>query len=280
MYASLNVSPRKKRVLSDSDDEATLTPKRLRLAYAPSSFYPRSYPSQLTLSSSPSSPPKTVKAKGSTSSDQGSILSLPDNLARLAKIQTALQHAISHALATCALAPSADTGIVRNVLNHHSLNSYAGLTVKFNVDDLRRLCWLWEWDGKAGSIAKINKGKMKDDKDENPFLDESSDALPAPASPKDWTRGAMGFILSPATHVTKSSQSRAPAYGIGIEVEMDLDKDMGSGMAAVARWTAGSDGRRRAMTNKIRSWAEARHCLVCTDAFPLTSAHRFTRMSQ
>ncbi|KAI0033782.1 hypothetical protein K488DRAFT_47046 [Vararia minispora EC-137] len=234
IYTTLNVSPRKKRVLSDSDDEATLTPKRLRFA--------------------PPSPPKTARTRGSSNSDQAAGPPLPDHLARLAKIQTALQHAVSHALATCALAPSADTGVVRNVLNHHSLGS-SGLNVRLDMDDLRRLCWLWEWDGKTESIAKVHERKGKSQGDENPFLDDdSSDALPLP--PKDWTRGAMGFVLSPTTHISKSSQSRIPAYGIGIEVEMDMDKGMGSGMAAVARWTAGGDARRKAISSKLRSWIE------------------------
>jgi hypothetical protein len=33
LYSSLNVSPRKKRALPDSDDETVLTPKRIRTLY-------------------------------------------------------------------------------------------------------------------------------------------------------------------------------------------------------------------------------------------------------
>ena len=47
LYASLGVSPRKKRVCTSSDDEAT--PKRRRLAYVPVSLpAPRSHPAQAT----------------------------------------------------------------------------------------------------------------------------------------------------------------------------------------------------------------------------------------
>lgn len=244
-----------------------------------------------------------------------------------------MQHALSHALATCAISPSSDTGIVRNVLNHLSLANYGGLTTKFDIDDLRRLCWLWEWDGiqlpptiakktvisdpdddnpfleksppptpaitrkgkaKAADpdddnpfldkspptpvTSRKGKGKAVDPDDDNPFLDKppktsltevrgrekavsSSDDNPfleekSDVPSKDWTRGAMGFILSHTTHYSKASASRVPAYGIGIEVEMDIDKDMGGGMAAVARWTAAGEQRRKQFRGKLEQWVK------------------------
>ncbi|KAH7924056.1 hypothetical protein BV22DRAFT_1130167 [Leucogyrophana mollusca] len=223
LYTSLGVSPRKKRQFVSSDDESVLTPKRLRTA--------------------PPTPPASAR-KGS----KASSLSLPAHLSRLNTLQTALQHALSHALATCAVSPSSDTGIVRNVLNHISLTTYTGLTTKFDTDDLRRLCWLWEWDGKA---LPDNKGKDKASEDDNPFLD-----APAPTSSKDWTRGAMGLVISPTSHFSKAVGKRVPVYGLGIEVEMDIDKDMGGGMAAVARWTAGADKRRSEFRSKLERWAK------------------------
>ncbi|KAJ7937831.1 hypothetical protein B0H13DRAFT_1852131 [Mycena leptocephala] len=65
--------------------------------------------------------------------------------------------------------------------------------------------------------------------DGNPFLDHRPPQ-------KGWTRGAMGMVLSPATHCTGADAKRVPAHGIGIEVEIDIDKDISGGMAAVARW--------------------------------------------
>ena len=192
----------------------------------------------------PPSPPKTVTRKRAESTPTN----LPPHLNRLYAVQTALQHALSHALATCAVSPSSDTGIVRNVLNHQSLHSYTDLTTAFDVNDLKRLCWLWEWDGK--DIA--SKTTAKHDGDDNPFLEEE-----APSSqPKDWTRGAMGFVISPSTHFSKTAKSRLPAYGIGIEVEVDIDRDMGSGMASVARWTAASDSRRKEVLSKLQRWVK------------------------
>ena len=133
------------------------------------------------------------------------------------------------------------------MLNNHSLTTYTGLTTKFDVDDLRRLCWLWEWDGK--SLPDTQKA----DDDDNPFLERK-----LMIQPKDWTRGSMGLVLSPTSHYSKSAGKRVPAYGIGIEVEMDIDKDMGGGMAAVARWTAANQSRSKEFQGKLDRWVEVR----------------------
>ncbi|KAF7985227.1 hypothetical protein HWV62_7870 [Athelia sp. TMB] len=235
-YSTLGVSPKKKRCPPEFDDETTFTPKKLRLA--------------------PPTPPKTVR-KGGRSKE---AISLPTHLTRLQTIQTALQHALSHALATCAVSPSTDTGIVRNVLNHYSLTTYAGLTTKFDLDDLRQLCWIWEWD--ADSLPVTPKESAVDG-DENPFLNAS----PA-AQPKEWTRGAMGLVLGPCTHFSKSAGKRIPAYGIGVEVEMDIDKGMGGGMAAVARWTSEADARRVEFRRKLERWVELHGGAESTPSIP------------
>jgi hypothetical protein len=178
-------------------------------------------------------------------------------------IQTALQHALSHALATCAVSPTSDTGLVRNVLNHLSLTTYSGFKAKLELADLKRLCWLWEWDEEPLRDSKIKSAE--EGGEDNPFLD-----VPAVAPrPKDWTRGSMGLVLSPTTHFSKNLGKRVPVYGIGIEVEMDLDKDMGSGMAAVARWTAAGETRRKEFHRKLERWIEVLICglfciLICT----------------
>ena len=162
-------------------------------------------------------------------------------------LHNALQLALTHALATCAISPTSDSGIVRNVLNHISVVTYSGFTTAFELDDLKRLCWLWEWDSKSLPLSKDA------DDDENPFLSSPSPkALPS----ADWTRGSMGFVITSATHYSKADRKRVPAYGIGIEVEIDIDKDMGSGMAAVARWTSMADKRRSDFLAKLHRWME------------------------
>jgi hypothetical protein len=129
-----------------------------------------------------------------------------------------------------------------------SLTTYAGFGTSFDVDDLKRLCWIWEWDGK--SIAGAQTMVKSDEDDDNPFLD-SSTSNPSSA---EWTRGSMGFAISSATHYSRVDRKRVPAYGIGIEVEMDIDKDMGGGMAAVARWTADAGKRRSEFRTKLERW--------------------------
>jgi hypothetical protein len=203
---------------------------------------------------SPPTPPSTVKRTTRRTKAQPPTPSveLPAHLSRLHAIHTALQNALSHALATCAVSPSSDTGVVANVLNHFSLATYAGLTSRFDVDDLRRLCWLWEWNGKE--LPK-DKGKKKAvDDEENPFLESAPVKLP----PKEWSRGAMGFVINATSHYSKSAGKRVSAYGVGIEVEMDIDKDMGGGMAAVARWTAAGETRRQQVRTKLEKWLEVR----------------------
>ncbi|KAH9045173.1 hypothetical protein EDB85DRAFT_1905086 [Lactarius pseudohatsudake] len=252
LYTSLHISPKKKRVLSDDEDDTVLTPKRLRTV--------------------PPSPPSTVKASRlktvsvrQTPETISDISALPSHLSRLFTIQTALQHALSHALASCAVSPSAETGILRNVLNHHTLNAYSGLSVKLDLDDLSRLCWLWEWRGNV--IPSANKPSRVKEDDSNPFLEDSAPSQ----QPKDWTRGSMGFVISPTSHFSKPSKSRIPAYGIGIEVEMDLDKDMGSGMASVARWTADGEKRRQVVLSKLRRWVELHADADQTPTLPMAN---------
>lgn len=136
------------------------------------------------------------------------------------------------------------------MVNHISLKTYSGLSSSFEVNDLKRICWLWEWDGEKIPQAKdADKGKEKEQED-NPFLDEPS------STTEDWTRGAMGFLVTATTHLSKQARQRLPAYGVGIEIEMDIDKGMDSGMAAVARWTSATDTRQKEFEKKIEKWIE------------------------
>ncbi|KAI6105702.1 hypothetical protein F5141DRAFT_1216455 [Pisolithus sp. B1] len=239
IYASLGVSPKKKRKIVSSDDEATFTPKKLRNA--------------------PPTPPKSSH-KQSNRHTLLSLSPLPPHLARLSTIQTALQHALSHALATCAVSPS-ETGIIRNVLNHMSVSTYAGLTTKFDVSDLKRLCWIWEWDGKTLPEAKGNPKPVEED---NPFLDSNSTT-----SSSDWIRGAMGLVISQTSHYSKAAGKRILVYGLGIEVEMDIDKGMEGGMAAVARWTADADRRRAEFHSKLQRWVKVHRDSSPTPDIPM-----------
>ena len=129
-----------------------------------------------------------------------------------------------------------------------SLRTYTGLMTSFGVDDLKRLCWLWEWDGETLPEDKSSSEENKKEED-NPFLDDAS-------SSSEWARGSMGFTISLGSHYSKSERKRIPVYGVGIEVEMDIDKGMGGGMAAVARWTAAGETRRTEFHRKLEKWSE------------------------
>ncbi|KAE9388709.1 hypothetical protein BT96DRAFT_1025317 [Gymnopus androsaceus JB14] len=181
---------------------------------------------------------------------------LAPHLTRLQSIQTSLQQALSHALASCAASPSSRTGILRNVVNHISFSEYTGPSTKFTVEDLQRLCWLWEWDGKT----------MRDlaQEDDNPFLE-------APPLSKDWTRGSMGFVVSSATQISKVGRNRLPAYGIGIKVEIHLDNNMGARMAmtTVARWIAATETRRKIFSEKLQVWTKMHANLAAVPMIPL-----------
>lgn len=241
IYSTLQVSPRKRR--QPSPDCTPFTPKKLRATSAVSTC-DTLQTDLLHRPLTPSSISRSAKAPGASPHAN----KLPDNLARLCAIHNSLQRAISHALATCAASPTSDSGHLRNVVNHVSLKTYSGLSSSFEIEDLKRLCWLWEWDGSKPE-CNMENGKEQED---NPFLDE-----PSPAS-EDWTRGGMGFLVTSTTHLSKQARKRIPAYGVGIEIEIDIDKGMDSGMAAVARWTSGADSRQKEFKQKIWRWNKVR----------------------
>lgn len=113
------------------------------------------------------------------------------------------------------MSPSSETGIVRNVLNHISLNTFAGLATKFDIDDLRRLCWIWEWDGKSLTLD-VSSVKPAADDDENPFLEKPSvdvaavDSSPVDASPQTPRKGAKGKGKARETKADKAESEQTP----------------------------------------------------------------------
>ncbi|KAH7103048.1 hypothetical protein BKA62DRAFT_616979 [Auriculariales sp. MPI-PUGE-AT-0066] len=245
-------SPKKKRVLVD---DSVTTPKRQRVMR-------NSTPSSGTSATTPSS----------------SSSALPSQLARIQSLQQVIQSALAQGLATSGIAPDLDTGRVPNVINHVGLAASAGsmlLSFVPTEQDIRRICWMWEWDAKAlpssptsskTSSAKAGPtaGDVGDD-DDNPFLVPS--ALPqhsSKATPSDWRRGGMGFVLSPTTHFVRSDNRRVPAYGIGIQADVQGDIDQGigygsgkvGGMASLARWTSEGKRRMKELERKLERWLE------------------------
>jgi hypothetical protein len=165
---------------------------------------------------------------------------------------------MSLALATGQIAPDPDTGRVPAVLNHLGIAERGMGRMRMSLDDLRRLCWIWEWDRDAEdetlssqemepilsrrtrvdsdvSMRSVKIAKVEEDEDDNPFLDKPKPSkvkaqednpfvdAPEPETPRDWVRGGSGFIITPAMHAQKNAATgtskRVPAYGIGIEVD-------------------------------------------------------------
>ncbi|KAJ7821240.1 hypothetical protein B0H13DRAFT_2450370 [Mycena leptocephala] len=228
LYTTLHVSPNKQRCPPERDDDTT-------------KFRTRALSHRLSTSHKDKIP---------------LIPELPPYLSRLCNVHTAVQHALSHALATCVVSPTSDTGIVRNVVNNFSLSTYTGLTTQFGVDDLRRLCWIWEWDGKT-----VPSPSSSFEDDDDPFLDDRPPQ-------KDWTRGAMGMVLSPATHHSR----------------VDIDKDMQGGMAAVAHWTVAGESHREAFREKVNNWVKLHPGstpvppVPCVDLPPLSVSTKTTSL--
>ncbi|KAG9080136.1 hypothetical protein FRC06_007041 [Ceratobasidium sp. 370] len=178
----------------------------------------------------------------------------------------AIETSLSLSLATSSRAPSAETGHLAAITNTVALET-AGLRVRLGTEEIRRLCWLWEWDGDALPEEKAPKpsaravGPIEDSSEDNPFLESSAPRKPAPAPapappPTDWVRGGMGLIVTPTTQLQRAQGRRIPAYGVGIKVEVASEKSTGVALSAVAKWTADSHLRRKELTEKLQNWVK------------------------
>ena len=126
------------------------------------------------------------------------------------------------------------------------------------IEDLSRLVWLWEWDGKTIPESSPPKDAISSLEDDNPFVVPST----------DWTRGGSGLVLTPTTHLLRTSGKRVPAYGIGIQVVNSAGRK--GGMSSIARWTAASEERRAELASKLAKWTEVR-LIHCRTILPILS---------
>ncbi|KAG8746295.1 hypothetical protein FRC12_014326 [Ceratobasidium sp. 428] len=160
--------------------------------------------------------------------------------------------------------PSTSQDKIRAITNTVALET-AGLRVRLGTDEIRRLCWLWEWDGDALPEDKPPKtparavGPIEDSSEDNPFLESNTPRKPVPAPvppPTDWVRGGMGLIITPTTQLQRAQGRRMPAYGIGVKVEVASEKSTGVALSAVAKWTADSHLRRKEIADKLQRWVK------------------------
>ncbi|CUA77137.1 hypothetical protein RSOLAG22IIIB_06528 [Rhizoctonia solani] len=241
--------------------------KRRKIASSPSAVTPKrrgvdlgSPLAKRGLAASPAgspSSPITPRAKS---------VPLPSHLSRMIATHTALESTLSLSLATSSRAPSQITGHLPAITNTVAIES-AGLRVRCGVEELRRLCWLWEWDGctlpqsanEDHNVIARSVGPLVDSSEDNPFLDSNTPRKPVPAPappPIDWVRGGMGLIVTPTTQLQRAEGRRVPAYGIGIKVEVTPDESVGVALSAVAKWTADSHLRRKELTDKLHQWVK------------------------
>ncbi|GAB1518506.1 hypothetical protein RhiTH_001566 [Rhizoctonia solani] len=246
----------------------TKSEKRRKIATSPSTTTPKRKIADNMASPLTKRGP-TVSPAGSPSSPitpRAKSLPLPSHLSRMVTIHTALETSLSLSLATSSRAPSQLTGHLPAITNTVALES-AGLRVRCGVEEIRRLCWLWEWDGctlpqsvdGASKPGIRSTGPLEDSSEDNPFLDSNTPRKSAPAPtppPTDWLRGGMGLIVTPTTQIQRAEGRRVPAYGIGIKVEVTSDDSVGVALSAAAKWTADSHLRRKELTDKLHQWVK------------------------
>ena len=203
----------------------------------------------------PGIPPSSSKSKPTE---------LPEESMRIISIHNALEQVMSAALATAQISPDPDTGRVPSVINHLSFQE-RGLGVRMSIEDLQKLCWLWEWDGetvpmsvasRSATVTSSSKKKQRtgdtlddDDSDgegevltedpsHNPFLttpvkedkDENpflSSSKPSRDVSKEWARGGSGFCINPTTYVTRLDKT-SPTKRVpayGIGIEVDWSQE-------------------------------------------------------
>ncbi|KAF8757895.1 DNA replication factor Cdt1 C-terminal domain [Rhizoctonia solani] len=248
----------------------TKSEKRRKIATSPSTTTPKRKIAD-NMASPLTKRGLTVSPAGSPSSPitpRAKSLPLPSHLSRMVTIHTALETSLSLSLATSSRAPSQLTGHLPAITNTVALES-AGLRVRCGVEEIRRLCWLWEWDGctlpqsvdEASKPGIRSTGPLEDSSEDNPFLDSNTPRKSAPAPtppPTDWLRGGMGLIVTPTTQIQRAEGRRVPAYGIGIKVEVTSDDSVGVALSAAAKWTADSHLRRKELTDKLHQWVKVR----------------------
>ena len=167
---------------------------------------------------------------------------------------------MSLALATGQIAPDPDNGRVPAVLNHLGIAEHGMGRMRMDVNDLRRLCWVWEWDRDVEhetpssrevgpilsqrttrprvhsdtSMRSVKTANVGDENDnfslDKPMhskvgaqIDNPFDHAPESETPKDWVRGGSGFIITSTMHVRKNAVTGTleRVPAYGIGIEVD-----------------------------------------------------------
>lgn len=129
---------------------------------------------------------------------------------------------------------------------------------RFGLSELKRLMWLWNAVGDASTT----------DDDGNPFID-----APSSSSSENPT---SCYTVSPTRTIDPTTSRRTHTYGFGLVIRLTPreaasyvntlhhgDGDGGHGtVGAVARWSAGSEGRLRVVEGRLWDWVGRHEGLV------------------
>ncbi|KAL7415740.1 hypothetical protein BDY24DRAFT_413308 [Mrakia frigida] len=119
---------------------------------------------------------------------------------------------------------------------------------KFALEDLRRLTWLYEWDGQdlptstSRSLSTLTPGP-------------SSSASPSKPSSSSTTLPSL-LSLSLAPTRTLSKQTRQPTNTYAFNLAVKHSAHMGGVIGAIGRWSSKQDERTKEVRRRLDRWVE------------------------
>ncbi|GHJ85973.1 hypothetical protein NliqN6_2375 [Naganishia liquefaciens] len=125
---------------------------------------------------------------------------------------------------------------------------------RFGLSELKRLMWLWQDTSQSSTSLALSSSE------ENPFLD---------------TRGpnpTACYTVTPTRTIDATTSRRVHTYGFGLEIQLtpreaasyvntlhgegEACGGAGKAVGAVARWSAGSEARCRAIEERLWAWVK------------------------
>jgi hypothetical protein len=141
--------------------------------------------------------------------------------------------------------------VLKGVANYDGFNGVKetvenGAGRKFSLEDLRRLAWLYEWDGEALPTPKSKKiAAVAALDNDDPFL--ASSPPPSPLS-------LMDITLTPAR--TLSRGTRAPTYTYTFNLSITHTPSLGGLHGSLGRWSSLASSRRDELTRRLHRWVD------------------------
>ncbi|KAJ9112584.1 hypothetical protein QFC19_000603 [Naganishia cerealis] len=143
---------------------------------------------------------------------------------------------------------------------------------RFGLAELKRLMWLWQWNGEDEEEVATN-GKPIRDVGNSPFLDDEI----IPASGRGYSSKKKRdanltacYNVTPTRTIDNTTSRRVHTYGFGIRITLtpreaasacntlhsfnDAFGNAGKAVGAVARWSAGSEARCKEIERRLWAW--------------------------